>query len=66
MDGGKLFVLTAYVIVAADTHFTLGVVELPELGAIARHVDDVSGAVIAAAAEHTGLPAGAFTVDITC
>lgn len=54
--------LTAYVITATDHHFTVGIVELPEVMTTAANVAEIRGAVLAAAAEHTGMARDQFTV----
>ncbi|MGC0239507.1 hypothetical protein [Arthrobacter sp. SD76] len=54
--------LTAYIITATDHHFTLPIVELPQVRAKAANDAEIPGAVLAAAAEHTGMAHDQFTV----
>jgi hypothetical protein len=53
---------TAYIITATHHHFTLGIVELPDVRATAANVAGIPAAVRTAAATHAGLPPEQCTV----
>ncbi|KSU69999.1 hypothetical protein [Pseudarthrobacter enclensis] len=56
--------LTAYIVQASDRHYTVGVVELPEIRVTARNVAAIPEEVRAVAAKHTGMDPELFTIVV--